>query len=430
MQQKKKTTIHSILFLQRFPSLPFILKWLLLSLLIGISVGSASAFFLQTLDLVTQFRESHLWLISLLPIGGFFVGLIYHHFGKEIESGNNLLIDAAHEPQKAIPFIMAPLVYVGTIVTHLLGGSAGREGTALQMAGAITSPLRKLFSLKSDERSILVIAAIASGFGSVFGTPIAGAVFALEVCFVGRVKHEAIFPAIAASVFADIITRMWHTQHTQYKIDFIPNVNFLSVLYAIVVGVLFGLCAASFSKIIHWFTAIVKSFNVYPPLRTLFGGVMISIFIWVLGTTKYIGLGLPTLELSFHHQMPIYDFAFKMIFTIFTLSVGFKGGEVTPLFYIGATLGSALSLFIPLPTGLLAGMGFVAVFAGATNTPIASTIMALELFGSECGVFVAIACVVSFLMSGKNSIYNHQIIGGSKHIFLNESKGKRIFDVR
>lgn len=429
MQQKKKTAIHSNLFFQPFPIIPFIIKWLLLSLLIGITVGSASAFFLQTLDWVTQFRESHLWIVAFLPIGGFLVGLIYHHFGKEVESGNNLLIDAIHEPQKQIPFIMAPLVYVGTLITHLLGGSAGREGTALQMAGAFSSPLGRLFRLKNDEKSILVIASIAAGLGSVFGTPLAGAIFALEVYFIGRIKHEAIFPAFAASVFADMITRMWHTKHAHFEVDLIPNINFISVLYAIIGGVLFGLCAASFCKMIHWFSAKVKSNIVYAPLRPLYGGIIIALFLWFLGTTKYIGLGVPSIQLSFHQQMPIYDFALKMFFTVFTLSVGFKGGEVTPLFFIGATLGSALSLLIPLPTGLLAGMGFVAVFAGATNTPIASTIMALELFGSECGVFVAIACVVSYLISGNNSIYKNQIIGRSKHVLFKENKGKRISDV-
>lgn len=429
MQQKKDTNQQIILMFQQFPSFLFFLKWIALSLLIGLIVGSSSAFFLQTLDWVTQFRESHLWIIALLPIGGFLVGLLYHHFGKESELGNNLLIDSIHDPQKQIPIIMAPLVYVGTIVTHLLGGSAGREGTALQMAGAFCSPIGKIFRLSSNEKSTLVIAAIAAGFGSVFGTPLAGAVFALEFYFIGRIKHEAIFPAFTASVFAAITTKMWHTQHTHFSIDFIPSVNFLYVLYAVLAGVIFGLCAASFSKMIHWLTSNIKSIIVYHPLRPLLGGVIIAICIWLLGTTKFIGLGVPTIELSFHQQLPIYDCFFKMLFTIFTLSVGFKGGEVTPLFFIGATLGNALSLFVPLPTGLLAGMGFVAVFAGATNTPIACIIMALELFGSECGVFVAIACVVSYLISGHNSIYKHQIIGGLKHAFLEKHKGKRISEL-
>lgn len=156
------------------------------------------------------------------------------------------------------------------------------------------------------------------------------------------------------------------------------------------------------------------------------GGIIVALFVLILGTTKYIGLGIPTIVQSFDQQLPAYDFAIKMILTIITLSAGFKGGEVTPLFFIGATLGNALSLFIPLPTGLLAGMGFVAVFAGATNTPIACSIMAIELFGAECGVYVSIACVVSYLLSGHNSIYGRQVIGEAKHQRFSNQEGKRL----
>lgn len=408
----------------------FLLKWTFISTLIAVLVGSASAGFLVSLDWVTNYREKHPFIIAFLPLAGLFIGLLYHYYGKEVEAGNNLIIENIHKPFVRIPLKMAPFVYVGTIITHLFGGSAGREGTALQMATSIMDQFSKGFKFNQTERKILLIAAVSAGFGSVFGTPLAGALFGLEFFLIGKINYKAIFPAFVAAILADLVTRAWNVPHTHYLISDFPELSFLSILYAILGGIAFGLCAMAFSKAIRFMTLQFKSRIKFPPFRPLVGGIIVALAVFCIGTTKFIGLGIPTIVQSFEAQLPIHDFALKMAFTILTLAAGFKGGEVTPLFFIGATLGSALSFFIPLPTALLAGMGFVAVFAGATNTPIACMLMGIELFGIESGIYVAIACMVSYLVSGHNSIYGKQIVGEPKHENNKHHRGKSISEIK
>ncbi|MFZ6025930.1 MAG: voltage-gated chloride channel family protein [Bacteroidota bacterium] len=393
----------------------FFFRWLVICLIVGACAGTASAFFLQTLDWVTHFRETHVWIIAFLPVGGLLIGLLYHYYGKEVNAGNNLLIDTIHAPKQIIPFRMAPFVYIGTMVTHILGGSAGREGTALQMSGAIADQLSKPFHLSSAERKILIIAAIAAGFGSVFGTPFAGIIFSLELLRIGKLKYTAFVPATAAALLADQVTRLWQTPHTHYTLTPIPAVTVMNLFYTVLAGVVFGLCAMIFCKGINISSGLFKKTIPYSPLRPFIGGIIVAAAIWVVGTTKYIGLGIPTIVQSFETAQPAYDFALKILFTIVTLSAGFKGGEVTPLFFIGALLGNALSLVIPVPLSLLTGIGFVAVFAGATNTPIACTIMAIELFGFDITLYAFIACVIAYMVSGNHSIYKQQLNGKSKY---------------
>jgi H+/Cl- antiporter ClcA len=385
-----------------------LVKWLSISVTIGILTGTSSAALLATLDWATGWREAHSWLLLLLPLGGLLSGLIYYYLGKSVESGNNLLLEEIHEPKQIIPWQMAPLVLVGTTIAHLFGASVGREGTAVQMGVAIVDRLTPLFRLANADRRIVLMAGISGGFAGVFGTPLAGMVFGLEVLTVGRFRHDGIFPCLMAAIIGDRITLAWGLHHQVYRVPIVPPLTIWGTLTAIVAGMAFGLAARVFATLSHQISDYFKTKISYPPLRPLIGGGLIAIAIQLVGTTKYIGLGIPTIVSAFQTQVAPWDFLAKIGFTTLSLGSGFKGGEVTPLFYIGATLGSAISAILPLPTSLLAGMGFVGVFAGAANTPLAGTLIAIELFGSSVGSYAGIACVVSYLCSGHTGIYRAQ----------------------
>jgi H+/Cl- antiporter ClcA len=386
----------------------YLVKWLIIGSAIGILAGTSSATLLTALEWATIGRESHPWLIWLLPLGGFLSGLIYHRWGSSVEAGNNLLLAEIHQPTSTIPLRMAPMVLLGTTISHLFGGSAGREGTALQMSAAIADRLTSTLRLSPIDRSILLTAAISSGFASVFGTPLAGMLFGLEVVAVGSFRHAKLFPCAIAAIVGDRITLAWGLDHTSYQIPIVPKLTPQGILSAIIAGLIFGIAARVFVVLTQAIGTYFKTKIAYPPFRPAIGGVLVTIATELVGNTKYIGLGIPTIVSAFHTQLPPWDFAAKIGFTALTIGSGFKGGEVTPLFYIGATLGNALSPILQLPAPLLAGMGFVGVFAGAANTPLASILMAIELFGAPTGIYAAIACICSYLGSGSTSIYHAQ----------------------
>lgn len=394
------------------------LKWLLLSLVIGMLVGVACAVLLAALNWSTNYREAHKYIIWFLPLGGLLVGLLYHHYGESVSKGNNQLLEEVESPTKIIPLKMAPFIFIGTVVSHLFGASVGREGTAVQIGGAIADQFSKWSKFTIPDRKIIILMGISSGFAGLFGTPLAAAIFALEVVLIGKIKHNAILPCLLVAVVADFTSRevahLLQVPHTHYQILEVPKLTTLNFFTCVFCGVVFGIVSTFFSKGVHFFQQFSKYIQ-YPPLRPVVGGAVVAILVYFIGT-KYIGLGIPTIVESFTNQMNSYDFAIKIILTTFCIAFGFKGGEVTPLFFIGATLGSTLSIWLPLPMGLMAGMGFVAVFSGATNTPIACTFMGIELFGMESGVYIAIACIVAYLFSGHTGIYTSQIIGTSKTV--------------
>lgn len=389
-------------------------KWLPLALLVGALAGTASAFFLFALEWATATRLAHRWLVWLMPLGGFAVGWLYLRFGREVEAGNNLLIDQIHDPDKVVPLRMAPLVLGGTVVSHLFGASVGREGTAVQMGGALADQLTHVFRLRHEDRRTLLMAGISAGFASVFGTPLAGAVFGLEVLAIGRLRLGALLACLAAAMTGDRVGLLWGVHHTHYAIGALPALAAWPLLAVAIAGIAFGLAGRLFAGCTHALGGWVKRQVAWAPLRPLLGGIVIAIAAWLLPAEPYLGLGIPAIQAAFQHPVAPWDWAGKLAFTVASLGSGFKGGEVTPLFFIGATLGNALAPLLHLPFALLAGVGFVAVFAGAANTPIASTLMAIELFGGEVGIYAAIACMVSYLCSGHTGIYRAQRVGRGK----------------
>lgn len=414
---------------QPFARIVYLVKWIVLGAIVGVLAGVASAVFLKSLDWATRTREAHGWLLFLLPLAGFVVGLAYHYGGGDGRSieGNNLILDEIHEPKAWIPRRMAPLIFVGTIITHLFGGSAGREGTAIQMAGSITDTVFRSRRISPADRRLLLIAAIAGGFGSVFGVPIAGCVFALEVQSIGRMRYDALVAALSASVVGDIVVRGLGVDHG--AVPQLAKVDMTVPLFAKVVlaGVVFGVVAFLFAEVTHRVHRVFAATVRWGPARPLIGGLLVIGLTYAVGTRDYLGLSLPLISKSLAGGagVVLFAFALKLLFTSVTLGSGFVGGEVTPLFVIGATLGATLGRVLGVPIPLLAAMGFVAVFAGAANTPIACTIMAVELFGAGNVVLFAIACVVSYVASSHRGIYRTQRIDTYKHVRAPELPGDR-----
>jgi len=381
---------------------------ILLSALVGVLAGVASALFLWLLDLATSTREQYEVLVYALPFAGLAIGAVYERFGESIKGGNNLVIDGIEQGDR-IPSRITPMVLIGTVLTHLFGGSAGREGTAVQMGASLADTVARRFNVDPAMRRRLLMAGVAGGFGSVFGTPLAGVVFGLELAVVGRLQWSALVPALIASVVGDGVTRAFGIEHTRYPTIAHVELSWMLLGKWLVFAVVVALVAVLFIQLTHAIKQHTARLIPGLPVRMFCGGVVIVVLWRIVGSSDYLGLGVPTILRAFDDpQLPEYAFLLKLLFTAITVGVGFIGGEVTPLFFIGATLGNVLARALGIPIELGAGVGLAAVFAAASNTPIALSIMAVELLGVHALPHVAIVCVVAFLLTGHRSIYSAQ----------------------
>ena len=384
------------------------IKWFLLSVLSGCIIGIVISLFLKSLQLATFIRKNNPLIILLLPFGGALVSYLYLKYGKDSSKGNNLIIERINKGEANIPFRMAPLVFFGTFITHLFGGSAGREGTGVQIGASICSKLSKLLKLNEKDTTIIIISGVSSGFGVVFGTPIAGTVFGLEVSTVGKMRYEAIIPCLISSYIGNFIARLFKVQHTHYAMEVVSSSEYIIFYKVILCSIFFGLVSKLFSELTHYLKKYFSQVIPKPYIKSFVGGWIIILIAFILQTQMYLGLSLDLLKDSFENNVVGYAFLIKLILTSITLATGFQGGEVTPLFVIGATFGNFLSLIVNLPISFLAGLGMIAVFCGGTKTPLASFIMGLELFGAGNIKYIFITCVISYVFAGKSGIYSSQ----------------------
>lgn len=384
-------------------------RWIGFGALIGAGCGGAAALFLYLLATVTDYRDGHEAIIYALPVAGLVIGLAYARFGAPIKAGNNLVIDTIHDDGPEIPLRMLPMVLVGTVLTHLFGGSAGREGTAVQMGASLADAVSHRARLPAPLRRQLLAAGVAGGFGAVFGTPIAGVVFGLEFVVLGRIEYQALVPALVSALVGDLTTRALGIVHTPYPLaphlELTPARGLAWLAFAVVVAAV----AIAFIELTHRLKRLGERYVPTLGIRMAIGGAIVVVAWQLIGTSAYLGLGVPTIVRAFSDpSLPAWAFAAKLAFTAVTLGAGFLGGEVTPLFFIGAALGGVLAPVLGLPRELGAGVGMAAMFAAASNTPLALSIMAVELLGAQVLPHVMIVCVVAYVLVGRRSIYPAQ----------------------
>lgn len=386
-----------------------------LSALVGIACGVSSAVFLLLLDWATALRTADERLVYLLPVGGFLIGVAFERWGTSIKAGNNLVLDTVHDGGARVPLRMAPMALLGTVGTHLVGGSAGREGTAVQMGGSLADAIVHRARVDAKARRQLLAAGMAGGFGSVFGTPIAGALFGMEVITIGGFEFSAIAPALIASFAGDWVTRHLGVVHTSYPAMRAIGFSGLLLMKLLVAGIAMGAVAAVFIELTHGIKRAGERWIPRLSFRMALGGLIVLVLWRVAGTSDYLGLGVPTIVRAFSDaSLPREAFLLKLIFTAITLGAGFVGGEVTPLFFIGATLGGTLASVLGFPIDLGASVGLAAVFGAAANTPLALSVMVAELVGSASLPYALLVTAVAYVISGHRSIYPGQRIARSK----------------
>lgn len=388
--------------------------------LVGALSGGASAGFLWLLERVVHLREHHLWLLALLPVFGLLSTWLYQRFGGASEQGSSLILDEVIEFKGKLPSRMAPLVLAGTLLTHLGGGSAGREGTAVQMGASLARSLGKLpwawLGFTPSRQRLLLMAGVSGGFGSLFGTPVAGALFGLEVIAIGKVHYEGLLICGTASLVGDLVCRGLGATHATFHPAAVAMSGVLG-LKLLLFAVPVALVAGGFAELTHALSRWTRRVLVNPYLRPLLGGGLILGLTLVLGSTDYLNLGTLWFPRVFEGAGPVppWAFALKFLFTAITLGFGFKGGEVTPLFAIGALLGAALAPALGVPAPFLAAVGFVTLFAAASNTPIASLALGIELFGSGYLAPILVTGFVAYVLVGHRGIYGGHRVETPKH---------------
>lgn len=407
-----------------------IIKWCVLATCVGIIVGAATTFFLKILNWSTAFAGQYQYYYLILPAALFVSVIVIKYLAPDAEGhGTEKVIEAIHKRAGKIKLMVVPVKLVTTIVTIAAGGSVGKEGPCAQIGGGLASAFADLLRFDDHDRKKLVICGISAGFAAVFGTPIAGAIFGVEVLFVGSILYDVLLPSFIAGIMSFQIASSLGIAYFYHPISFIPVFSEVFFLKVIIAGIFFGICSIMLIEMLQAGEKLSGKLPVWKPWKGVIGGAVL-ICLTLLFSTQYLGLGLDTISGALNGgKPPWYSFIMKGIFTSVTLNFGGSGGIVTPIFFIGTTAGTFFAEVLRLDTATFAAIGMVSVLAGSANTPIAASIMAVELFGPKVAPYATVACVISFLMTGHRSVYPSQVLAIKKSASIQVEVGKEMEDV-
>lgn len=390
------------------------LKWTVLSIFIGVVVGSFSSLFGIFMAWANDTRVNNDFLIFFLPLGGLFIVWLYHHFHFEKNSGTNRILDTVHYTDD-IPFRMAPLIFISTVITHLFGGSAGREGAALQIGGSFGDKIGRVLKLDEMDKKVMVMCGMSAAFSALFGTPMAAAIFSLEVITVGVMYYVALLPCVFSSLVASFFANEFGISPESFHIMKIPPISVEVALKVALLAIICAFVSSIFCTILHLTSDIYTKYLPNQYIRVVVAGFIIIALTLLLGTRDYNGAGIEVIEQAFLGKVVPYAFILKIIFTALTLGAGFRGGEIVPSFFVGATLGCFIGQVLNLSPSLCAGLGMATVFCGVTNCPITTLLISFELFGFEGIPHFLIAVAISYMLSGYSGLYHGQKIMYSKY---------------
>ncbi len=381
--------------------------WTTLSVLVGVLMGCIGAAFVYGIAYGTAFRENHPWIVVFLPLAGLFIVWLYHVTRNTHDRGTNMVLSSLRS-ESSLPFLMAPLIFISTILTHTFGGSVGREGAALQLGGSLSGQLAKSLHMRDRDTRMLIACGMSAAFSAIFRTPVAAAIFSMEVGCVGSMHYAAILPCVISSLVASATANALGISAPSYTVLEIPELSLLVGGKIFLIGTIFALISMLFCITLHRTESLFSSNIANPYQRAMLSGIIVVLLTIALHTTDYLGLGTQSIVSAIGGSARWYAFLLKILFTAITLAGGFKGGEIVPTFFIGATLGCSLGSLFSLSPSLCAAMGMVALFAAVTNCPIASVLIALELFGSECLPHCLLVIAVSYVLSGYYGLYKEQ----------------------
>ena len=389
-------------------------KWIIFSILSGIIVGFCGTAFYFGMSLVTVLRTQNPWLIYFLPVGGLAIVALYRMLHSEKDTGTNLVLSAIHSDDE-LPFRVAPLIFISTLITHLFGGSAGREGAALQMGGSIGNTLGKLFGFDDKDKHIMIMCGMSAAFSALFGTPMAAAIFPMEVVSVGVMYYAALVPCVISSLIAHGIAYSFGVSNELFLIKDIPAFSIRSSVWVSVLAVLCALVSILFCVALHGADRLYKKFIANPYLRIFTGGCIVVLLTLLVGNQSYNGTGINIIAQCIDGSVRPEAFLLKIIFTAACLGAGYKGGEIVPSFFIGAAFGCLFGLTFGFSPTLCTAVGMTAVFCGVTNCPISSLLISFELFGYDGMPYFLLSVALSYMLSGYFGLYKSQRIIYSKY---------------